>query len=106
MGRIGEGIAEYAQPLVDQTDGSPAQVEKALTIAMFCWNLAVVEDSLHEELLGEMRTATSMGDEEWAAFRRDIIAPMVRRHREMFPGMGPRRGPATPPMISNGPRRR
>ncbi len=30
MGAIAEAFAAFAQPLIDQTDGSPEQVEKAL----------------------------------------------------------------------------
>ena len=33
MGAIAEGIAAYAQPLLDQTDGSIEQLNKAMTIS-------------------------------------------------------------------------
>jgi hypothetical protein len=64
MGVIGEGIAAYAQPLVDRTDGSREQVEKALAIAMVCWNLGVMDDSEHAEVLRDMRSTTTMSDPE------------------------------------------
>ena len=46
MGAIAEGIVAYAQPLLDQTDGSEEQLNKAFTISQLCYNLALLpEDS-------------------------------------------------------------
>lgn len=91
MGSMGDSIAAYAQPLMDRTDGSCEQAEKAMTIAMLCWNVAILPDAEHEEWLADMRKAFNGPDEEFAAFRRDVIEPMIRRHREMFPMMNPAR---------------
>ena len=43
MGAIAEGIAAYAQPLLDQTDGSLEQLNNAMTISQLCWNGIEVE---------------------------------------------------------------
>jgi hypothetical protein len=91
MGAIAEGITAYAQPLVDQTDGSPKQVQAALTMAMLCWNLAILPDAELDEFLAGVRPSLKMDDEEFRAFRRDLVEPMIRRHREMFPRMDPTR---------------
>ena len=40
MGAIADGFAAFAQPLIDQTDGSMEQLNKALAIAQLCFNLA------------------------------------------------------------------
>jgi hypothetical protein len=44
MGAIAEGFVAYAQPLLDQTDGSQAQLSKAFAISQFCFNLALLPD--------------------------------------------------------------
>jgi hypothetical protein len=87
MGAIAEAFAAYAQPLLDQTDGSWEQMNTAFTIGQFCFNLALVPDDHRDTALGEMQTALKMDDEEFDAFRRSIVLPMIRRHQEMFPRM-------------------
>ncbi len=87
MGAIADGIVAYAQPLLDQTDGSQAQLNKAFAITQFCYNLALVSDEKREAELSEMRATLEMGDAEFDAFRRSIVVPMIERHRQMFPLM-------------------
>lgn len=87
MGVIAESILEYAQPLLDEADGSHEQMQSALTIAQMCWNLALLPESEREEMLVAMRPALNMGETEFADFRSSVIAPMIARHREMFPNM-------------------
>ena len=91
MGVIAESIVAYAQLLIDQTDGSIAQVEKALAISQFCWNLAILPEESREESIKEMQSIVKMDDDEFESFRLSIIEPMIRRHQEMFPRM-PRLG--------------
>ncbi len=55
MGAIAEAIVGYAQPLIDQTDGSHEQMEKALAISQVCWNLALLPKEKQEESLREMQ---------------------------------------------------
>jgi hypothetical protein len=87
MGAIAEALVAYAQPLLDQTDGSEEQLNKALSIAQLCYNLALFPESSREEALSEMRPTLKMADEEFDGFRRSILDPMIRRHQEMFPLM-------------------
>jgi hypothetical protein len=87
MGAIAEGFVAYAQPLLDQTDGSLEQMKKAFAIAQFCFNLSLTSEGQREEMLKGLQESFSMGDEEFADFRRSIIAPMVDRHEELFGGM-------------------
>ena len=87
MGVIGESIAAYAQPLLDNTDGSTDQMNHALAIARLCWNLALMPEAERNEALREMGPNLEMGNDEFAAFRRTIVVPMIRRHEEMFPRM-------------------
>ncbi len=38
MGAIAEAFRDYAQPLLDQTDGSEEQLRKALGLSQICYN--------------------------------------------------------------------
>jgi hypothetical protein len=87
MGAIADGFAAYAQPLLDQTDGSIEDMNRALSLAQLCFNLALLPIDRREESLNEMRPTLKMSDEEFAEFRRGLVDPMIRRHEEMFPRM-------------------
>ena len=87
MGAIAEAITAYAQPLLDETDGSIEQMNKALAISQLCWNLALLPDDSQDETLSEMRPKLGMDDDEFDAFRQSVVVPMIRRHQEMFPQM-------------------
>jgi hypothetical protein len=88
---MGKSIADYAQPLVDQAEGSPGKIEKALGLAMICWNLSILPDAEHDEFLADLQKTLEMDDKTFREFRRDLITPMIRRHREMSPEMDPAR---------------
>jgi len=87
MGAIAEGFVAFAQPLLDQTDGSLEQMNKAFAISQLCFNLALFPDDLRGTTLTEMQRTLKMDDEEFDAFRRSVVDPMIRRHQEMFPLM-------------------
>jgi hypothetical protein len=84
MGAIAEALVAYAQPLIDATDGSDEQVQRAFTLSTLCYNLALIPEESREVAIGEMKTSLKMGDEEFEAFRRTVITPMIQRHRTMF----------------------
>jgi uncharacterized protein YecA (UPF0149 family) len=100
MGVIAESIVAYAQPLLDGTDGSAADMQKAMTLAHVCWNLALLPEEDRDAHIAEMRPSIPMDDDEFEDFRRSVILPMILRHHEMFPHM-PRldsmRHPRIPP---------
>ena len=87
MGAIAEAIAAYAQPLLEETDGSIDDMNRALTLAQLCWNLALMPEDQREAAIDEMKPALKMTDEEFADFRQNLILPMIHRHHEMFPGL-------------------
>jgi uncharacterized protein YecA (UPF0149 family) len=87
MGVMADSMAAYAQPLLDETDGSQEQMQHALSITQICWNLALLPDTEQEESLAAMRPALKMDDTEFTNFRQSVIAPMIARHHEMFPNM-------------------
>lgn len=87
MGAIAEAIAAYAQPLLDQTDGSIDGMNRAMVVAQMCWNLALLSEDHQETAIDELKPTLKMTDGEFAEFRQQVVLPMIRRHHEMFPGM-------------------
>jgi hypothetical protein len=87
MGAIADGFVAFAQPLIEQTDGSEEQLNKAFAISQLCFNLALLPEDRRSTTLTEMRQAVAMDEEEFDAFRRSVILPMIQRHQEMFPLM-------------------
>lgn len=87
MGALADAFVAYAQPLLDQTDGSMEQLNKAFAISQLCYNLALLPDDERDTTLGEMQRSLQMDAEEFDEFRRSVIIPMLERHEEMFPRM-------------------
>ena len=87
MGAIADAFVDYAQPLLDKTDGSLEQVNKAFALSQMCWNLALLPEEARGESLAKMRPTLTMDDDEFDTFRRTVVIPMIRRHEEMFPSM-------------------
>jgi len=102
MGAIAEAFGAFAQPLLDQTDGSIDEVNKAFSMAQLCYNLALLPEGSREETMQGMRQSLGMDAGEFDAFRNLVIEPMIRRHEEMFPGM--HRLSSTLPMEGRRPR--
>ncbi|MGH8564963.1 MAG: hypothetical protein ACREXW_13120 [Gammaproteobacteria bacterium] len=102
MGDIADAIAAYAQPLLDETDGSAEQVNRAFALGQLCWNLALLPEEGRDDALGKMRSTLNMDEDEFEAFRCSVVVPMIRRHQEMFPrmhrlrSMEPSRGASAP----------
>lgn len=87
MGVIADAITAYAQPLLDQTDGSIEQLNNALAITQLCYNLAMLPEEERETALSEMKASLGKNDLDFDEFRRSIVEPMIRRHEDMFPGL-------------------
>jgi hypothetical protein len=85
MGAIADAVVAYIQPLLDSTDGSLDQVNRAASLGQLCWNLALLPAEACDESLAAMRAGLKMDDDEFEEFRRFVIIPMIRRHEEMFP---------------------
>jgi len=96
MGTFADAMSRFAQPLIDATDGSPEQLQRALLLSQLCWNLALTPEGERDEFLANMRPALKMDDAEFQEFKRTVVTPMIRRHQEMFPAMQ-RPGPTVPP---------
>jgi uncharacterized protein YecA (UPF0149 family) len=87
MGAIADAIVTYAQPLIDSTDGSADEIERAFALGQLCWNLALLPEAQRDESLAEMRSTLEMDDDEYEEFRQTVLIPMIRRHEEMFPNL-------------------
>jgi uncharacterized protein YecA (UPF0149 family) len=94
MGAIAEAFVAFAQPLIDETDGSLEQVNKAVAMSQVCYNLALTPEADREKMISEMQQGLKMDDAEFDEFRRGLIDPMIRRHQQMFPLMHRRRATA------------
>ena len=49
MGAIADAIVAYAQPLLDATDGSVEEMNKAFTLSSLCYNLALLPEDRRDE---------------------------------------------------------
>ena len=96
MGAIADAMSRFAQPLIDATDGSQEQLQRALTLSQLCWNLAMTPEGKRDEVLANMQPALKMDDDEFQDFKRTVVAPMIRRHQELFPAMQQRPGATEP----------
>lgn len=59
MGAIADAIAAYAEPLLDQNDGTMEQTSKAFGLAQLCWNLAVLPEDGLGKALGQIHPRMS-----------------------------------------------
>ncbi len=87
MGAIADAIVAYAQPLIDATDGSMEQVNRALAVSQACWNIAILPKEERQSSMDSIGQALSLEDAALDEFQQAILEPMIRRHEEMFPGM-------------------
>ncbi len=85
MGALADSIMVYAQPLLEGSDGSQEEIQKALDLTLLCYNLALVPDDQREEVLAKFRAEGGMSNQQFAEFRSGVIDPMIRRHEQMFP---------------------
>ena len=92
MGAFADAFSTFAQPLIDATDGSPQELQKAMILGQLFWNLALTPQEKRDEFLASMRPGLKMDDEAFAEFKRTLVTPMLQRHQEMFPEMS-RTGP-------------
>ena len=85
MGGIGEALMAYAQPLLDATDGSSEQMQRAMSIAQVCWNIAVLPEEGQRDALEHILPALNISEDKLEDFCAKLLLPMIARHREMFP---------------------
>lgn len=84
---LAEAMTRFAQPLLEATDGSPEQLQRALRLSQICWNLARLPAEQRDAALAEFQQTLQMNDRQFEEVQHTVIGPMIRRHREMFPGL-------------------
>lgn len=87
MGAMAEAMVAYAQPLIDQTDGSHAQMNKALVLSSLCYNIGIIPESERPARIRDMQASLGMDANEFKDFCNSIVYPMLERFDEMFPNM-------------------
>ena len=55
MRAIADAMSRFAQPLIDATDGSPEDLQRALSLSQLCWNLALIPEGKREQFLVDMQ---------------------------------------------------
>jgi hypothetical protein len=78
-------MMEFVQPLIEMGDGSTEAINKAMTVGMMSWNLAVTPSEQREAALAKMLTAFDTADEETRSTFAELARMMIARHQEMFP---------------------
>src|SRR6202043_372785 len=55
MGALADSFVAFAQPLIDETDGSMEQLNAAFQMAQVCYNLALLPEASREEMLMKLQ---------------------------------------------------
>lgn len=77
-------VMRFAEPLLAAAGTDHERMQRALTLAMAFWNLALLDGDEHDEMLARLVDKIADGEAHATEFRA-IAADMVARHREMFP---------------------
>jgi SEC-C motif len=77
-------VMRFAEPLLTAAGNDDHRMQRALTLAMAFWNLALLHGKEHDEMLASLVDKIADGELHATEFRA-IAADMVARHREMFP---------------------
>lgn len=81
--KMSEIIAEFAEPLLKETYNEQS-CEIAMMMAVACWNLTLLPEEEHEELIGKMLTETTKTDQH----RKDtesLARMLIERKKLHFP---------------------
>ena len=82
-------VMRFSQPLIDGAGDDPESVQRAITLGMIFWNMAILDDGPEEMLEGVLKDLALT--EEQAAEFCSLAADMVERHEEMFPELHAKR---------------
>jgi hypothetical protein len=78
-------MMDFSQPLIDTADGSTEGLNKALTMGMFFWNLAISPEDEREKTVAEMSANFDDADADARTAFQEMAKVMIERHQEMFP---------------------
>jgi hypothetical protein len=82
-GGLAQQMIEFVQPLLDNSDGSKEQVEKAISFGMLCWNIAILPRAERAAEIEAAEHDIAKTDEDREAFR-DLAELMLARHEKLF----------------------
>jgi SEC-C motif len=82
-GGLAQQMIEFARPLLDRSDGSKEQVDKALSFGMLCWNIAIMPRAERGVAIDAAERAIAKTDEDREAFR-DLVEVMLARYEQLF----------------------
>ena len=77
-------MADFVQPLLDQTDGSEAAMNKVFMIGLLFWNIAILPEAEREDAISSAARDIVQSEGDREAFL-DMVEFMVERHEELFP---------------------
>ena len=76
-------MMDFAEPLLDESDGSTEALNKALSLATVFWNLALAREEDREEAIAKAMLKDA--DPEVSAAFQQMAQLMIARHETMFP---------------------
>jgi SEC-C motif len=82
-------MMDFAQPLIESSDGTADGLNKAMSIAMVFWNLAITREEDREEMMTAMLSKDA--DPEVRSGFLVMAQMMIARHEAMFPELHNRR---------------
>ena len=74
MGALADAFVAYARPLLDQTDGSEEQLNRAFAISQLCYNLSLLPDEQQDAMLREMQQTLGLDDARSPNFGRPSLS--------------------------------
>jgi hypothetical protein len=85
----GQQMADFCQPLVESAGDDFESINKAMSLGMLFWNMAVLQDDeARREMLDDlMGSALKLDSDQEREEFRALAASMVERHQHMFPEM-------------------
>ncbi len=75
-------IAEFAAPLLKEADDETS-AEVAISMAVICWNLAMVPEDEQEDMIKEMIAKISKTESD-AKYTESIARILIARKKELF----------------------
>lgn len=80
-------MVDFCKPLIDSSGGDLEGMNKAMSLGMVFWNLALCEDQdAREKMLNGLLEKLTVPEEEKEEFQR-LAMDMIERHRRMFPDL-------------------
>ena len=83
MGAFADAMSRFAQPLIDASDGSPEDLERALKLSQLCWNLAILPQTSRDGFLSKTQQALGMDDDEFQDLKNGVGNFSITRGRHI-----------------------